>query len=440
MLGGMSSVPLLYRAAVRAMRRSSSLLAYGDSKLARGIRGRRTALDALRAWGSETRDPTRPTVWFHAPSVGEGLQAGAVMQALSIACPDVQLAFTHFSPSAEGLGARLGAQVEAYLPWDLPEAADEALDALRPRLLVFTKTEVWPVLVEAAARRGIPLALAAGSVRADSGRMRWPARTALRSTWERLSAVGACTAADAERLLGLGVPESALHVTGDPGVDSAAGRAATADPEASYLAPFHAAGRPVLVAGSTWPEDEAVLIDAWEGLRHAAPEALLVVVPHEPTPEHVHGVLGRLREKGLRTVTIGVVERAGSVGELEAVVVDRVGILAHLYGVATAAYVGGGFGRDGLHSVLEPAAAGVPVLFGPRHHGARAATDLVQLGAARIVEDAGAAEDALLTWLTAPDSKTRASERALDYIGAHRGAAERTARLLEPLIDTEQNE
>jgi 3-deoxy-D-manno-octulosonic-acid transferase len=99
-------------------------------------------------------------------------------------------------------------------------------------------------------------------------------------------------------------------------------------------------------------------------VREGVEEVRLVVAPHEPEPEHVRGLLAALRERGWRSGTLAEAE-GGGVGGLDAVVVDRVGVLAHLYTVGMAAYVGGGFGDDGLHSVLEPAAAALPVAFGP---------------------------------------------------------------------------
>jgi 3-deoxy-D-manno-octulosonic-acid transferase len=428
------TVPLLYRVAVRAARRSAALLAFGGSKVARGVRGRREALDALLSWGRRERDPARPTVWMHAPSVGEGLQAGAVLAALAGCRPGVQAVFTHFSPSAEGLGERIGADVSTYLPWDVTEPVCAALDALEPDLLAFTKTEVWPVLVEEAARREVPVAIVGATVPEGAGRLRWPARAALRGTWGTLALACANTPEDAVGLVALGVDPGVVHLTGDPGVDSAAARVDSADAAAPHLAPFHAAGRPTVVAGSTWPSDEDVLVPAWQAVRRGVSDVLLVVAPHEPIGAHVEGLVGRLRRLGLATVTLGTAERRGSVDGVDAVVVDRVGVLAHLYTVASVAYVGGGFGRDGLHSVLEPAGAGVPILFGPRHQSARAAGHLLEAGGAREVADPGSLDAALVDWLSDPHRRNAAAERASAYIGAHRGAAERTARLLDPLI------
>ena len=212
--------------------------------------------------------------------------------------------------------------------------------------------------------------------------MRWPARAALRRTWGGLAAACANTPEDAEGLKSLGVDPSVIHVTGDPGIDSAAIRSAAADAHAPHLAPFHSSGRPTVVAGSTWPADEDVLARAWVGVGRVDPTALLLIAPHEPTRSHVDALLERLRGFGLAAVTLATVERRGSVDGVDAVVVDRVGVLAHLYTVGDVAYVGGGFGREGLHSVLEPAAAGLPTVFGPRHERSRSAGQLIETGGA----------------------------------------------------------
>jgi 3-deoxy-D-manno-octulosonic-acid transferase len=116
------------------------------------------------------------------------------------------------------------------------------------------------------------------------------------------------------------------------------------------------------------------------------------------------------------------------------IVVDRVGVLAELYTVADVAWVGGGFHAAGLHSVLEPAAAGVPVVFGPRHHSSRAAGELLGLGAARAVANVGDARAVLHAWLADASAGATAGGAGHGYIEAHRGAAGRTADLLAGLI------
>ena len=218
--------------------------------------------------------------------------------------------------------------------------------------------------------------------------MKWPARVLLRSTWARLDLACANSAADAKRLAELGVDARVVQMTGDPAVDSAMLRATTADPEASYLAPFHGDPRPTIVAGSTWQADEAILLTALRRTRDSVPGLLAVIAPHEPDRRHVASLMDRLHEDAWRAATLTEIESRESVADVDAVVVDRVGVLAHLYSVASVSYVGGGFHDAGLHSILEPASAGIPIVFGPRHHNTRAAGDLIAGGGAKIAKDA----------------------------------------------------
>ncbi|MGD8320176.1 MAG: glycosyltransferase N-terminal domain-containing protein, partial [Gemmatimonadota bacterium] len=317
-----------------------------------------------------------------------------------------------------------------YLPWDLPGEMGAVLDAASPDVLVFTKTEVWPTLVAAAAARNVPCALVGGTVPPGAGRARWPARALLRSTWARLELVGAISGADAEGFRTLGVRSSALEVTGDPGIDSAAQRARGADPEAAYLRPFIADRRPTVVAGSTWPADDAVLLPALLAARTGVPEMRVILAPHEPDAGHVAALVHELETSGWSAATLGDVEGRGSAEGVDVVVVDRVGVLAHLYTVGDVAYVGGGFHDAGLHSVLEPAAARLPVCFGPRHRNARAAGELLAEEGAQVADDADSLGRILTRWLSDGATHNYAARRAFGYIERHLGAAERSAALL----------
>jgi len=430
----MSSADLAYWSLQRALRAVAPALSRGTSKVSLGLGGRRDAARSLETWGRAGRDPARPGVWFHAPSVGEGLQARAVLEALRGRRPDLQAAYTHFSPSARAMASRMPAEVAAYLPWDLPDEMTAVLEALRPDALVFTKTEVWPTLAELAEARGVPLALVGGTVPPGARRTRWPARALLRPTWARLSLACANTGDDADGFAALGVEPDRVVVTGDPGIDSAAQRARAADPGAPWMAPFFGDPRPTVVAGSTWPADDARLLPALREVRSSVPDVRAVLAPHEPGVSHVEALLGRLHAEGWAARTLARVEEGGTVEGVDVVVVDRVGVLAQLYTVGQVAYVGGGFHDAGLHSVLEPAAARLPVLFGPRHANARAAGDLLACGGARETADAGALARALTEWLEEGEAHDYAAGQAFGYIDAHLGAAERTAVLLDDLI------
>jgi 3-deoxy-D-manno-octulosonic-acid transferase len=423
-----------YEILSHAARRAGPLLAMGGPKVARAVHARRDAADRLVAWAEKERAADRPLVWIHAPSVGEGLQARAVLEALRAEVPRVQVVFTHFSPSAERLAARMPADFAGTLPWDVPEEAGRAARAVRPDLLCFTKTEVWPVLASAARAVGARTALVAATVPDGSSRARWPARAVVRPTLAALALVAAVADRDAARLIQLGVPNIAMHVTGDPGIDSAAQRVAAADPYAPHLRPLHAARRPTLVAGSTWPSDEAVLVPACLELKRSHPTLRLVAAAHEPEEKGMNALEERMRAEGWRAVRLGEVEQTEEAVDADLVVVDRVGVLAELYTTGDLAWVGGGFHGAGLHSVLEPAAAGLPMVFGPRHRSAPAAGELLARGAARVVTHADDAAATLGGWLSDVNALASAGAAARDYIRGHRGAAGRTAAFLSELL------
>lgn len=434
----MSLVETAYTLALATLRPALRLAGVGEGKFARGVRGRRGVLRRIAAW-APNRDATRPLVWFHAPSVGEGLQARAVMEALLRERPDAQLVHTFFSPSAEPLARSLPVDLADYLPIDLPGEVGRALDLIRPDVIAFSKSDVWPNLTREAARRGIRLALLSGTVPAGSSRLAAPARTLLRPAYARLDRAAAISAADAERLRGLGVRPAALSVMGDAHFDRVLARVDASDPDSALLRPLRAArdaaaAGPTLVAGSTWPPDEERLVAALLAARAGGVPLRLVLVPHEPTPEHLADAEARLARGGLRA------ERLSLVGERwdgdAVLLVDRLGVLGHLYALADVAYVGGGWGTAGLHSVLEPAAFGLPVLFGPRHANAREAGELVSGGGAISVSKGEELTVALLGFLRDDARRRSAGAAARAYVEAGRGAAARGAALLAELIET----
>jgi len=345
----------------------------------------------------------------------------------------VQTIHTWFSPSAQRFGRGVSVDVAGPLPWDVRAELEVLLDAVRPDLIAFTKTEVWPGLTAAAVERGIPVILIAATLPEGAGRLKPLARRLLAPTFASLAAVLAIADEDARRFPALGVKEERILVTGDPGVDSAWRRAGEADPEATYLRPLHREPRPTLVAGSTWPADERILLPALDAILARRGRAALraIIAPHEPDEDHLHRLEDDLRARGLQAVRLAEVEGSGLSGREEVIVVDRVGVLAHLYTVGKMAYVGGGFGANGLHSVLEPAAAGLPVCFGPRHSNSMAAGELDRLGGGMAVAGEEELAGVLEGWLVDEGARKAAGLRAEAYIDGHRGAAQRTAEAME---------
>jgi 3-deoxy-D-manno-octulosonic-acid transferase len=428
----MSIPEALYTAALRAAKPLLPLVTRGDGKLARGVRGRVGVLERMEAWARAHRDPARPLVWFHAPSVGEGLQARAVVEAFRARRPDAQVAYTFFSPSAEAFARTVRADFADYLPLDLPADVRRALDALRPSVLTFSKTDVWPVLTREAGARGVRLAMLSGTLPVASSRLRGPARALLAPAYGRLDVVAAISANDAERFGALGVAAERRSVMGDARFDQVWARAAAVDRDSALLRPFGGYGGTTLVAGSTWPADEERLVPAVASIRASGHPIRLILVPHEPTPEHLARTDELLRRHGSAALRLSEVE-AGA-GPAETVLVDRVGVLGDLYALADVAYVGGGWGTAGLHSVLEPAAFGVPVIFGPRHANAREAGELVVAGGALALRADQPVGSQMHPLVRHPTRRRAAGDSARAYVQAGLGAADRGAAIIERLL------
>ncbi|NNG15381.1 MAG: hypothetical protein HKM89_02790, partial [Gemmatimonadales bacterium] len=267
----MQHTSMLYRAAARLVHRLLPLAGALNPKLRRGHEGRRNVAARAEQWSRQKRGTGRPLIWFHAPSVGEGLQAESVIQAFKRRHPQWQVAYTYFSPSAEPLAKRLEVGFADFLPYDLPSDIDRVLDALRPDALVFTKLDLWPELATRAASRGISVVIVAATVRPGSGRLRWPVRRLLHPGYAVIQAAGVISPDDGERLTRLGVPADAIHITGDPRMDSVDRRRGAVDPGDPLLRLGD--GATTLVAGSTWPRDERVLLSAFPSLSSAGTTA-----------------------------------------------------------------------------------------------------------------------------------------------------------------------
>jgi 3-deoxy-D-manno-octulosonic-acid transferase len=398
----------------------------GKSKFRRGLSSRRGLVDRYQTWGATSRDAARPLVWFHASSVGEGLQALPVIELVRARRPDVQIAYTFYSPSAEQFAKSVRADFADYLPFDTFDHAAAVVSALRPSALVFSKLDIWPALTERAATAGVRVGVISATLPESSGRRGFFARALLGDAYRSIDRVGAIDENDAERLREQGVPADRIGVTGDTRFDQVWARAQRASPFIQRLR----SSRPTLVAGSTWPSDEEHLLPAWTRVRDKIPDARLAIAPHETSDAHLRSIESWARSHALTLATLD----APDAQHADVVLVDRYGVLGDLYAVADVAYVGGGFHSAGLHSILEPAAFGAPVLFGPRHEKSREAAKLVQAGGGAVVTGVADLTIRLGYWLGSVPARDAAGSSARGMVQDGLGAAERSYDLVTALL------
>lgn len=397
-------------------------LSWTSPKLRAGFSRRRGVWKRLLRL-SGRRDPTKALLWFHVASAGEFLQMEPLLRRARERGAQVAVTVTSISglrwlervaPWPETVWADL-------LPWDGLRTAPALYEALRPSAVIYAQADLWPGLVWEGARRGIPQVLLVARLDPRSARARSPLlRWFYRDLYRRLSAILAGAEADLAALNALVPGHPAVRLGGDPGMETVLRRL---DEAPLPAVPAGTAAAPVLVAGSTWPPDEALLLGAVRAIRGRVPGLRIILAPHEPTDEHLAALEAAWREIG--TVRLSRLDGAPPAGLVPVLLVDRIGRLAGLYRLGTLAYVGGAF-TTGVHNVAEPAAAGLPVLFGPRYHNSAAAGLLLEGELAFVVQDAAALAAALLDLLKTPDRCVSLGQQARARI-EHMAAAAQTS-------------
>lgn len=385
------------------------------------VTGRRGLWERLEAKAPGLRG----CLWMHCASVGEFEQGRPVLEALHAAHPERPVLVTFFSPS--GYEARkdlpLATHVD-YLPADNAANGARLVALLRPSAVLWVKYEFWPGTLGALAAARVPTFLVSAIFRSGQPFFRWYG-----GAWRRMlrGLTHLFVQDEGSRALLERIGIRHVTVSGDTRFDRV--RAIVeANEELPTAAAFRGAG-PVLVCGSTWPADEALLRDAFAGMDRAV-KAL--VVPHELSPSGLAATEARFPKPLVRWSELERTPPGNAAAMLGSnpagtLLVDRMGLLARLYRHGDVAYVGGGFG-EGIHSLLEPAAWGLPVIFGPRHTKFAEARGLIAAGGGFEVHNSDQLRTVVRRLLTDPEARRSAGAAAAQYVHAQAGA---TARVVE---------
>ena len=362
------------------------------------------------------------TLWVHAVSVGEVAAATALINALLKKYPGRRMVVTSITPTgSERVQALWGGLVEhVYLPYDLPGAVGRFLDRYKPSQALIMETELWPNLLFGCRDRGIPVAILNARLSERSLRGYRVLAPLVSRALRTVARICAQTSADGERFIALGARPEAVVVTGNLKFD-----VAEREDTAVFVDTFrrHAGKRMVWIAASTHPEEELPVLLAHRRLRRRWPDLLLLWAPRHP--ERFRPVIDRLKSAGLRTATRSADRMAGP--EDAAFVIDTLGELPIFFGASDVAFVGGSLQDIGGHNLLEPAAAGVPIVTGPHlHNFAEIADALQQVGALMVVDSEEGLGDALDTLLDNPALRATMGEAGRALAESGRGALART--------------
>ena len=378
-----------------------------------------------------------PSIWVHAVSVGEVLAARPLVDELRDRYPGLRLFVSTTTVAGQHLAKRQLPQADAvfYFPIDFGWTVRRVFDRARPRMLVLLEGEIWPNVLAEASRRGVRTAIVNGRVSARS----FPRYRLLTPLMRRvLSGVDAfCMQGeqDARRIIRVGAEASRVSVTGSLKFDAVHLPAPPAHgrPRDRVLRFFRvAAGRPVIVAGSTMRGEERPVLQAFRRIKASQPQALLVIAPRHADrfTEVMHIARGEGFAVARRTeLAIDVEPRA------DVVVLDSIGELAQVYQLATVAFVGGSLVATGGHNILEPAVHGRPVVFGPSMSNfAEIAELFLHNGAAVQVHSEHELEETLISLVGDPVRRAAIGAAARALVESNRGATERTLAVLTRLL------
>lgn len=368
-------------------------------------------------------------LWLHVVSVGETRAAEPLIKALLDAHPDHSLLMTHMTPTGRATGgeliAKYGARLmQAYLPYDLPDACGRFFDHFKPSVGLLMETELWPNLIAGARRHNVPLLLVNARLSARSQRGYQRLLPLIRPALEALSAVAAQTPGDAERLRTIGARQ--VRIFGNIKFD------VTPSPEKLQLGAQWRetlAKRPVWLAASTREGEEPLILEAFSRLNH--PELLLLLVPRHPQRFSEVAALVEERKLVLRRRSQGSLPAA----DTQVWLGDSMGEMPAYFATADIALIGGTLLPFGGQNLIEAAACGCPVLVGPHTYNfAQATEDALACGAAQRIADADSAAKTVLGLLNDRKSLQKMCEAASEFSQAHRGATKKTVALIQEVL------
>jgi len=444
------------------------LLAFKNQNIKAGLAGRKGLWQRLEMQLRQ-RDPNKPLIWFHVSSAGEFLQVQPVLERCLQHGFDCALTFT----SVNGYkwiqrtkfpdGQR--PVVMDYLPLDSLWNMRRLINILRPLRIVYVQYDLWPNLVWEAYKAGIPQYLISAMIQPRSKRLTSAfGRSLYRTLYACLQGIFTVTEADRQRFLLTNPAHPNIQTVGNTRFDSVLDRKRKL---ASPKLPESIAGKFVFIVGSSWPPDEACIFPALKEALECYPDFCVIIVPHEPTEEHlrnsetffkdfplerltklrshsiydhavrpepVEGQDGALRqEPSVLSLSKGQ-DQQGQASITEKFVTriilgDTVGVLSALYAAGTLAYVGGAF-TTGVHNVIEPCAMGLPVIFGPKHYNSPEAVDLLKRGLAFVVNHQEDFRTVLLRLLADPERCRQLGQQAAQVIETQAGVADRCFQLI----------
>ena len=403
-------MPFLYSLAVAVAKAMTPVVAK-SAKTKAFVAGRKALWTQLKGIPQNKK-----VVWMHCASLGEYEQGLPVLSALKNNHPEHFYLVTFFSPSGYEVRKNHGiADLATYLPWDTRADVKRFVALVNPVMALLVKYEFWPNLIRELQRKEVPLYLIAGLFRQNQ-RFFKPWGNGQRKLLREFAHLFVQNEASLKLLQSIGVQQ--VSVSGDTRFD----RVGAAKQPLAFMDTFVGA-RKCIVAGSTWPEDEAILLEA---IRHTPKDWCWLIAPHEMHEAKLNHLMARLPKGSLRYTQY----EEEAFNGCPVLVLDTVGMLSRCYPYASLAYVGGGMGTSGLHNILEPAAEGVPIVIGKNYDTFPEAKDLIALGGVVSVATADACSKQLSILQENDALREEKGSTNKNYVRTNQGATAKTLSLL----------
>ena len=393
---------LLYQAGI-------GIASFWNNKAKLWIEGRKNIFDRL---GTELHIPNSKLIWFHCSSLGEFEQGRPVMENLRKQIPNSKFLLTFFSPSGFEIRKDYkGVDWVFYLPLDSKANAKRFFDIVNPSLVVFVKYDYWYYYLTECKKRAIPLLLISGIFRQDQPFFKWYGDLH-RKMLNRFTHFFVQDKESYDLLKSININD--VTIAGDTRFDRVSEIAESFKP-IEEIEKFCGSSQ-VLVAGSTWADDEKIIKEASTNL----PGLKIIIAPHEIHKEHIDQ---------LRSIFPGAVLRSQASAQnsppinSNILIIDNIGMLSRLYHYATITYIGGGFNK-GIHNTLEAAVYGKPVLFGPNYKKFKEAIGLIETGGGVCVNSSTELTSQLKRLLANKDVLELSSKNSFDFVKQNKGATE----------------
>jgi len=378
-----------------------------------------------------------PRIWVHAVSVGEVTAAAPIVSSLREMYPEACIVLSTSTETGQEMARSLitDATSHIYYPLDIPIVVRRVMDRVNPDIFVSVETEIWPNFVRICSEREIKIAMVNGRISPRSFRRYRRTNFFWKRIMNMIGTIGAISAIDASRLEAMGVEPSRIHVLGNAKYDSLAARANDAlrdEIEARLEIPHETK---VFVAGSTHEGEDDVVLKIYRGLLERYPDMLMIIVPRHP--ERGSAVLSLAKDAGFDDcITMTEINRGERRAGRRIIIVDVIGELFKVYSLATMVFCGGSLVPRGGQNILEPAAWGKVVLYGPSMEDFMDERERLEMAGGGItVRDGNELLSEMLKLMEDPETLRKRGEAGREIVASNKGAARRYAEMISSRLN-----